>query len=111
MSSGNTTLLQRDFLTSTVVSYKTVLKVISALAKPVATSSSPASRKSVQFHTPTVNQLISTSKSPRPIYGSLVERLRLESIFFNDHNIIMLVEMLATGLPFVGWKVKPDPGD
>lgn len=35
----------------------------------------------------------------------------LKSIFFNGHNIIMLVEMLATGLPFVGWKVKPDPGD
>lgn len=31
---------------------------------------------------------------------------------FNLHtNIIMLVEMLATGLPFVGWRVKPDPGD
>lgn len=31
---------------------------------------------------------------------------------FNLHtNIIMLVEMLASGLPFVGWRVKPDPGD
>lgn len=94
MSSGNTTL-QIDLLTSTVVCYNTFLEVLA-----VATSS---------------NKILLSEhdcdKSTKRIYGSTTERSRLESIVFNGHNIIMLVEMLATGLPFVGWKVKPDPGD
>lgn len=43
------------------------------------------------------------------VYGSSVVGRRPSCAA--AHNIAMLVEMLATGLPFVGWRVKPDPGD
>lgn len=73
----------------------------------------------------TLNQTHHYLKSTKSIYGSscvndcapyLCNSSRFSGGFnttpvFNLHtNIIMLVEMLATGLPFVGWR-KPDPGD
>lgn len=49
-------------------------------------------------------------KSTKPIYGAAA--VVNQPVFCNTvHNIAMLVEMLGCGLPFVGWRVKPDPGD
>lgn len=50
-------------------------------------------------------------KSTKPIYGAAAVLNQLQICCSATHNIAMLVEMLGCGLPFVGWRVKPDPGD
>lgn len=52
-------------------------------------------------------------KATKPIYGAaaVVNHKAQFAVCSSAHNIAMLVEMLASGVPFVGWRVKPDPGD